>query len=72
MTLKEADEAARNRTPVVHQGITYLRIIQTGYHYNEKGERSGFVTLLDKCGHSVVQADPGRCTLLNEEDTHEG
>ena len=67
MTLKEADEAARSCLPVVHQWITYLRIIHSGYHYNEKGERSGFVTLLDKCGHSVTQADPGRCEIAGKE-----
>lgn len=63
MTLKEADEAAQRRIPVISQGIEYLRISQTGYNYNEKGERSGFVQLLDKSGHSVTYADPARCTL---------
>ena len=60
MTLREADEAAQKRLPVIYQGIEYLRISETGYRYNDKGERHGFVQLLDKCGHSVTYAEPGR------------
>lgn len=69
MTLKEADEAALKGLPVIHQGIEYLRITETGYRYNKKHEREGFVQLLDKCGHSVTYADPGRCAL--KEERHE-
>ena len=47
MTLREADEAAQKRLPVIYQGIEYLRISETGYRYNDKGERHGFVQLLD-------------------------
>ena len=39
MTLKEADEAAQKRVPVIHRGIEYMRISQTGYNYDEKGNR---------------------------------
>lgn len=70
MTLREADEAAQKGLPVIHQGIEYLRITETGYQYNEKHERTGFVQLLDKCGHSVTYADPGRCVL--KEETYGG
>lgn len=63
MTLKEADEAAQKCLPVIHQGIEYERIGQTGYDYDKDGKRSGFVQLIDKCGHSVTYADPGRCEL---------
>lgn len=63
MTLKEADEAAQKCLPVIHQGIEYERIGQTGYDYSKDGKRSGFVQLIDKCGHSVTYADPGRCEL---------
>lgn len=63
MTLKEADEAARLRLPVIHDGITYCRITETGYRYNGKGERTGFVQLLDKGEHSVTYAAPERCKL---------
>lgn len=63
MTLKEADEAAQRRIPVIHQGIEYLRITQTGYNYDKDGKRHGFVQLLDKCEHSVSYADPERCQL---------
>lgn len=67
MTLKEADEAARRCLPVIHGGIEYLRITETGYRYDEKGQRTGFVQLLDKCRHSVSYADPARCELAKEE-----
>lgn len=30
MTLREADEAAQKRLPVIYQGIEYLRISETG------------------------------------------
>ncbi len=63
MTLKEADEAAQKCLPVIHQDIEYVRITQTGYNYDKDGKRSGFVQLLDKCGHSVSYADPVCCTL---------
>lgn len=65
MTLREADEAAKKGLPVICQGIEYSRITKTGYKYNEKHERSGFVQLLDKSGHSVTDADPALCTLKN-------
>lgn len=38
MTLREADEAAQKRLPVIHQGIEYLRITETGYRYSEKAQ----------------------------------
>lgn len=63
MTLKEADAAAQKRIPVIHQGIEYERITQAGYEYDKNGQRSSFVQLLDKSGHSVSYADPSRCTL---------
>ena len=67
MTLKEADEAAQKRLPVICQGIEYERITQTGYNYDKDGKRSGFVQLLDKCGHSVTYGDPARCELKEVE-----
>lgn len=70
MTPKEADRAAELCVPVIHNHIEYLRINQVGYSYDEKGRRSPFVQLLDKCGHSVTYADPARCELkeaANEE-----
>lgn len=68
MTLREADEAACKRLPIIHQGIEYLCISETGYQYNDKGERSGFVQLLDKCGHSVTYADPKLCSVAEKEE----
>lgn len=66
MTLKEADEAAKKCLPVIltnmtmqgKQEIEYIRISQIGHSYDKKGKRRPFVQLLDKCGHSVVNADP--------------
>ncbi len=66
MTPREADEAAQRCLPVVHEGITYSRIVEAGYKYNEKGMRSPFVTLLDKCGHSVTQASTDRVSLAEK------
>lgn len=58
MNMREADEVAVKLLPVVYKDIEYLRIIQTGYNYDEQGNRHGFVQLLDKCNHSVTYADP--------------
>ena len=66
MTLREADEAAQKRLPVLYNGTEFIRITQTGYHYDERGRRSGFVQLLDKCGHSVIDADPALCEILQK------
>ena len=68
MTLREADEAAQKGLPIIHrvpgqEAIEYSRITETGYRYNDKHERHGFVQLLDKRGHSVTYADPGYCVL---------
>lgn len=58
MTLREADEAAMKRLPVIHDGIEYVRITRTGYHYDENGKRRGFLELLPKCGDSITYARP--------------
>ena len=63
MTLKEADEAAVKRLPVIcddniHERVEYKRIVRTGYLYDETGQRHGFVELLDKHGHSTTYARP--------------
>ena len=73
MTLKEADEAAVKGLPVIYknalvlggQEIEYKRITETGYRYDEKHERHGFVQLLDKHTNSVIYADPAYCTVKN-------
>lgn len=72
MTLREADEAAQKGLPIIHQApgqpaAKYKRITQTGYTYDKNGHRRGFVQLLDKCGHSVVYADPACCELAKKE-----
>lgn len=66
MTLKEADEAAVKRLPVIHGDIEYLRITRTGYHYDENGQRHGFLELLDKCGNSVTYARPETVRLKEQ------
>lgn len=65
MTMKEADEAARMGLPVMFDGIVYERITETGFRYNDKLERFGFVQLQCKNKRSVVYADPNRCVLIN-------
>ena len=72
MTLREADEAAQKGLPVIYDGTVYLRITETGYRYNDKHERIGFVQLLDKCGYSATRADPARCELTKKEEANEG
>lgn len=68
MTLKEADEIARKCLPVINDGIEYRRICETGYRYDEHGNRSGYVVLLDRYANSVTRADPARCKLKEETD----
>lgn len=63
MTMKEADEAACMCLPVIFNGIEYKRITQTGYTYDFRKGRIGFVQLLDKNQNSVVYADPALCEV---------
>lgn len=72
MTLREADEAAQKGLPIIHKlpgrtPIEYRRITRTGYRYNEKRERFGFVELLDKSG-TVTYAEVEHCELANKEE----
>ena len=60
MTPKEADEVAKRCTPVILDGITYIRIIEVGYRYDERGQRRPFVTVLDKNKNCIVSADPAK------------
>lgn len=66
MTLREADEAAQKRLPVIHDGIEYVRITRTGYRYDENGQRFGFLELYDKRGNSVTYARPEAVELKNK------
>ena len=71
MTLSECREAAMKGLPIVHtamicchrDNITYTRISEVGFRYNDKGEEMGFVQLLDKNKHSVTYADPADVVL---------
>lgn len=71
MTLSECREAAMKGLPVVHTAmischvcsISYIRISEVGFRYNDKGEEMGFVQLLDKNKHSVTYADPADVVL---------
>lgn len=66
MTLREADEAAVKCLPVICGGLVYERITRTGYRYDEKGQRFGFVELCDKRGNSVTYARPEVVELKNK------
>ena len=68
MTLREADEAAMKRLPVIYDGIEYARISRTGYYYDETGQRHGFLELRAKCRNSVTQARP-ESVKLKEQNT---
>ena len=66
MTPKEADRAAALGVPVIlaepgKEPREYERITQVGYNYHQGGWRTCFVQLLDKCGNSVVNANPAHC-----------
>lgn len=63
MTLKEADEAAQQRLPVTYNDIEYKRISRTGYWYDEKGRRHGFVELYPTTGNSILLAEPNNVKL---------
>lgn len=66
MTLREADEAAVKRLPVICGGLKYERITRTGYRYDENGQRFGFLELYDKRGNSVTYARPEAVELKNK------
>lgn len=63
MTMKEADEAAWKFLPVMYDGVEYERITRTGYHYDTRNGRNGFVELLDKNQNSVINVKPEFVTL---------
>lgn len=69
MTPKEADEAARQGLPIIHDGREYKRIAQVGYRYDENGDRFPFVQLLEikNNRNSVTYAEPARCSLKIKE-----
>ena len=68
MTLREADEAAAKHFPVENDGITYVRIIEIGYKYPKNGVRFPFVRLEDKSGHSITDANPERCKIIERSE----
>lgn len=68
MTLREADEAAAKHLPVESDGITYVRIIEIGYKYPKNGVRLPFVRLEDKSGHSITDANPERCKIIERSE----
>lgn len=68
MTLREADEAAVKHLPVENDGITYVRIIEIGYKYPKNGVRFPFVRLEDKSGHSITDANPERCKIIERSE----
>lgn len=63
MTLKEADEYAQKRLPVVYDGMEYRRITRTGYRYDERGRRIGFVEIQDRSCGSVTYVEPEKVKL---------
>lgn len=71
MTLREADEAAAKHLPIESGGIVYVRILEIGYKYTENGARVPFVRLKDKSGHSITDADPVRCKIVENPTAQE-
>ncbi|MGN0489309.1 MAG: hypothetical protein ACI4HO_08620 [Ruminococcus sp.] len=68
MTLDEAAKAAVQRLPVVCDGITYTRILRTGYRYDEQGHWFPFVDLVSACGHSLTSSDPKWVKLAQDKE----
>lgn len=71
MTLREADEAGAKHLPIESGGIVYVRILEIGYKYTENGARVPFVRLKDKSGHSITDADPIRCKIVENPTAQE-
>ena len=86
MTMHQANMAARMKVPVMltlpnKAPMEYARILQVGYSYYKDGQKIPFVQLLDKCGRSVVTADPAyvevnlyvndRGQMKGKDDLHE-
>ena len=65
MTIKEADEAALKRAPVICDGIRYERISRVGYFYLENGEKRPFVEMYDKNRNSTMWAIPKNVELAD-------
>lgn len=63
MTIKEANEAARQLLPVIFNGMVFERITQVGISYNDKGEPRYFLQILEKNHSSVVYAEPRSCEV---------
>lgn len=75
MTFNEAESAAIRRLPVILRPILgvpieYDRICEVGHRYDEKGNRTEFVALIDKTHNSITYAAPNMCSL-KEEKTHD-
>lgn len=66
MTLKEADDAAIRKVPIIHNGIRYTRITQIGYNYTALG-RFPFIQLEDRSGHMVIDVKPDECVEAEKE-----
>lgn len=69
MTLKEADDAALRKVPILHNGTQYTRIIEVGYKYTDLG-KFPFVLLEDRPRHSATYAKPSECveTVIEAEE----
>lgn len=68
MTIKEANEAARQRLPVIFDGMEFERIIQVGIRYNENGKGRYFLQILDRTGNSTAYVEPSRCELSRSNE----
>ncbi len=56
MTSKEVVEAMEQKTPIVYNGIEYLRIEEYILTIDSTGKQRKSVNLLDKNGRSLVRA----------------
>lgn len=64
MTNEEAKQALLNRTPVMYNGIEYLRITELVYWIDVNDGFHISATLLDKNRHSSVRPEIKDVTLI--------
>lgn len=57
MSNEEAKQALLNRTPVMYNGIEYLRVLELVYWIDESDNFHISATLLDKNRHSSVRPE---------------
>ena len=64
MTKTDAEYAAENALPCRYNGMIYTRVVRIGKRYDKNGKAKDFVTLLDPCERSIIEAPTERVQLI--------